>query len=591
MEICMRRLMIAAALAATIPATAYAEEPAKRPNVLLIISDDTAYADLEPFGSALSTPALDELAGNGIKFTNFHATPVCSVTRSELITGAANIEVGLGSFDYSIYPPAADKPGYEGYLTDNALAISQLLRDNGYNTYKVGKWHLGGEARGGRGPWEWGFTRSFGILSGGSNHWNDRAMLFNTASKANQELFAQGKVPGVPKEAWHLNGAPYDRQTGIYSNELYISQLIDFIDADRQLGKPWFAWVAYTTGHMPIQAPRTRVNKYFKMYLEQGYEGVKAAREARLKKMGVVSSNATAAKPNKIAEPWENLTEEEKRKEAKIMATYAAMFEDQDYHTGRLIDYLDMNGDLDNTLIIFLSDNGPEGFDPTSKYIGNKDIEKWMAENFDQSIEAVGTMDAFNYIGVSWANAATGALSWWKWFVGEGGIRTPMIISPPGAYKSEYKRAGETSDATISVRDLPMTILDYIGIKHPGTKYKGRNIAKPSGISAKPYLDGDQDHVRTEDDMWAFELFGNMYVMSGDLKAIKVRKGMYGDGEWNLYNVVDDPAETTPLNAKHPEKFDAMIEYYGQYAAQHGIVAVKEDWNPFTQLSSSGGKN
>lgn len=140
MEICMRRLMIAAALAATIPATAYAEEPAKRPNVLLIISDDTAYADLEPFGSALSTPALDELAGNGIKFTNFHATPVCSVTRSELITGAANIEVGLGSFDYSIYPPAADKPGYEGYLTDNALAISQLLRDNGYN--KIGRAHV-----------------------------------------------------------------------------------------------------------------------------------------------------------------------------------------------------------------------------------------------------------------------------------------------------------------------------------------------------------------------------------------------------------------------------------------------------------------
>ena len=142
----------------------------KKPNILVIISDDTAFADLEPYGSEIKTPALDELAQKGIKFTNFHATPVCSVTRSELITGANNIEVGLATFDYSIYPGAKGKKGYEGYLTNNALAISQLLKDNGYHTYKVGKWHLGGEARGGKGPWEWGFENSFGILSGGSNH-------------------------------------------------------------------------------------------------------------------------------------------------------------------------------------------------------------------------------------------------------------------------------------------------------------------------------------------------------------------------------------------------------------------------------------
>ena len=449
------------AIQALFATAALADAP---PNILLIISDDTAYGDLEPFGSALSTPALDEMADVGMRFTNFHATPVCSVTRSELITGAANIQIGLGSFDYSIYPPAAGKPGYEGWLTDDALSVSQLLADNGYDTYKVGKWHLGGEKRGGKGPWEWGFTRSFGILSGGSNHWNDRAMLFDTASSKNQQMIKEGKMPGVPKEAWHLDGKPYDRPTGIYSNELYVSQMIDFMEEDKESGKPFFAWVAYTTGHMPIQAPRTRVNKYYKMYLEQGYAGVKKARQERQRKMGIIPSDSRMPRDNPITAAWSTLTEEEKKKEAKIMATYAAMFEDQDYHTGRLIDYLDMTGQLENTLVIFLSDNGPEGFDATSPNVGNAVIDRWIAANFDQSVEGVGSMESWNYIGTSWANAATGGLNWWKWFIGEGGIRVPMVIAPPGAYSGKFARAGEVLRATMSVRDLPMTILDYAGV-------------------------------------------------------------------------------------------------------------------------------
>lgn len=569
------------ALTAVAPKGADADE---RPNVLLIISDDTAYADLGPFGSALSTPALDEMARKGIKFSNFHATPVCSVTRSELITGAANIQVGLGSFDYSIYPPAANQPGYEGWLTDNALAISQLLQDNGYNTYKVGKWHLGGEKRGGKGPWEWGFTKSFGILSGGSNHWNDRAMLYDTTSEKNKKLFAEGKAPGVPKEPWHLNGKPYDRPTGIYSNEIYISQLINFINDDKDTDKPFFAWLAYTTGHIPLQAPRTRVNKHYDRILRLGYEGLKKDRFERLKKEGLIEKGASEAKPNQLAIMWDSLTEEQKMKEAKIMATYAAMFEDQDYHTGRLIDYLDMNGMLDNTLVIYVSDNGPEGFDPSSKFTGNPTVQRWFKANFDQSIEAVGGMDTFSYLGISWANAATGDLSWWKWFIGEGGIRTPAIIAPPGAYNGKYSRAGETSDATLSVRDLPMTILDYAGIEHPGSEYKGREVATPSGISARAYLEGEQQQVRTEDDMWAFELFGNQYVMSGRHKAIRVRKGMWGDGTWHLYDVVADPAETTPLEGSLGEKLKSMISFYDTYASTNNIVEVSEEWSPFSGI-------
>ena len=151
-------------------------ESPKKPNILLLVGDDIGFGDLNAFGSEIKTPHMNRLADAGVRFTNFHASPVCSVTRSMLMTGCNNIEIGLGSFDYSFYPPTKGVSGYEGYLTKNAVAISELLRDAGYEVYKSGKWHLGGEAAGGYGPLEWGFTKEFGILSGGSNHWNNWAM-------------------------------------------------------------------------------------------------------------------------------------------------------------------------------------------------------------------------------------------------------------------------------------------------------------------------------------------------------------------------------------------------------------------------------
>jgi len=152
------------------------ESPAKKPNILLLVADDTAFGDIGAYGSEVHTPNMNKIANAGIRFTNFHVSPVCSVTRSMLFTGNDNIEVGLGSFDYSIYPPTKGKSGYEGHLTENAVTISELLSDDGYEVYKSGKWHLGGEESGGKGPLGWGFTKEFGILSGGSNHWNDLAM-------------------------------------------------------------------------------------------------------------------------------------------------------------------------------------------------------------------------------------------------------------------------------------------------------------------------------------------------------------------------------------------------------------------------------
>jgi arylsulfatase A-like enzyme len=544
----------------------------KKPNILLLVADDTAFGDIGAYGSEVHTPNMNKIANAGIRFTNFHVSPVCSVTRSMLFTGNDNIEVGLGSFDYSIYPPTKGKPGYEGHLTDNAVTISELLNDDGYEVYKSGKWHLGGGEGGGKGPLGWGFTKEFGILSGGSNHWNDLAMTpdFHDPNGLNVKR----------KEDWTLNGKPYDRPSGVYSGEIYTNHMLDFIkETDKD--KPWFAYMAFTTAHFPVQAPENLIMKYYPKYLELGYAGLKKSRYESLKKEGIISHDAKEAPFNNLTRKWESLTQLEKEKQAKIMATYAAMIEDQDNRIGQMLAYLKESGQLDNTLVIYMTDNGPEGFEPTNPQTGNAEMAKWIENQFDTSFEAIGSANSENVIGTSWANAATGGLQWWKWFVGEGGTRVPLMIVPPGAFNSDYARAGQKSNAVVYVKDVPMTILEYANVKHPMTEYKNRDVKPPSGISIKPFLEGKSDVVRTDKDWWAFELFGNGYIMQGPLKAMKVRTGMFGDGQWHLYNVINDPSETQPLEGENPEKLAEMVALYKSYTAKNNILDVDEDWNAF----------
>lgn len=554
-----------------------AAEKSKKPNILLLVADDTAFGDIGAFGSEVHTPNLNKIADAGVRFTNFHVSPVCSVTRSMLFTGADSIEVGLGAFDYSVYPATRGKKGYETYLTDAAVTISELLNDDGYEVYKSGKWHLGGDKPGSKGPLGFGFTKEFGIYSGGSNHWNNLAM---TPDFKDPEGLTKKRV-----EEWTLNGEPFERPSGIYSGEIYTNHMLDFIKGGAKNDKPWLAYMAFTTAHFPIQAPEGLIMKYYPKYLELGYAGLKKSRYDSLKKHGLISHEATEAPFNSLTKKWDSLSQKDKEKQAKIMATYAAMTEDQDNRIGQILDYLKTSGQLDNTLVVYLTDNGPEGLEPTNPKTGNPELAKWIENQFDSSFEAIGTANSENVIGTSWANAATGGLQWWKWFIGEGGIRVPMMIVPPGGFSEKHDRAGEKSNAVVYVKDIPMTILEYANVKHPMTKYKDRKIVAPSGISIKPFLEGKSQVVRTEKDWWAFELFGNGYVMMGELKAMKVRTGMFGDGKWHLYNVVSDPSESKPLEGEKPAKLKEMIALYESYVAKNNIIEVDADWNPFQGAS------
>jgi arylsulfatase len=173
-------------------------------------------------------------------------------------------------------------------------------------------------------------------------------------------------------------------------------------------------------------------------------------------------------------------------------------------------------------------------------------------------------------------------LQWWKWFIGEGGIRVPLLVIPPK--NQANTRAGEMTDEYANVKELPITILDYAGVDHPRTEFKGRTLTPPSGVSLRPFLAGDEARPRTEEEWVAFELFGNTYVVAGDYKAIRMRTGMYGDGKWHLYDIKKDPGETRPLEAEQPERLQKMIGIYERYAKEKGIVPVADDWSPWSAL-------
>ena len=533
----------------------------ERPNILLIVADDMGLGDIGPFGSEINTPSLNDLANESVRFNSFHVSPVCSVTRAQLFTGANSIEVGLGSFDYSFYPPAKDKKGYEGYLTRNTVTIAELLRDAGYNTFHTGKWHLGGTNGHGNPPQDWGFEQTYGVYSGGSAHWDNTDMYPST--KVANEAIKAGKKPPVTYQQFYENGNKIKRVKGIFSDDLYTGKMIDYIENGRDSGKPFFGYLALTTGHFPLQAPSALIEKYVPVYEKLGYEGLKKLRYDNLIKAGVYPEGTPFPEDNPIAKKWNTLSKTEQKTQARLMATYAAMVETQDFYIGRLLDYLRQSGQLDNTLIVYMPDNGPEGSDAFGP-LANSLWKNWTTDHFDMSDEAIGSVKSSRQAGLEWANATTGPLQWWKWFVSEGGVRVPLIIRPP--VTSKFNQQGKMVDITLSVKDLPATMLEYAGVKHPGNKYKKRDIPVPSGISMKNYLEGESKTVRTDDDWFAFELFGNGFVIQGDYKLMKLRKGMYGDSKWHLYNIKKDPAEMVELEGKYPKKYAAMMKIYQQYS-------------------------
>ncbi|HEX5656618.1 MAG TPA: arylsulfatase [Polyangiales bacterium] len=511
-----------------------------RPNILLLVADDLGYSDIGAFGGEIHTPNLDRLALAGRVLTDHHSAPTCSPTRASLISGTDHHLAGLGTMAELLLPEQQGKPGYEGYLNQRSLSIAELLKDGGYHTYVAGKWHLGLTQE--KSAAAWGFESSFTLQQGASSHFApDPARL--TAADANAVFRENGVQTTVPSD--------------FYSTDFYTDKLLSYFAAHEGDGKPFFAFAAYTSPHWPLQAPEAYLDRYRGRY-DAGYEAIRQKRIAKQKLLGVIPLDARPSEPLPSTPDnprWDELTPEQKRVEARRMEIYAAMVENLDHNIGRLIAYLERTGQLDNTFIFFQSDNGAEGGGSFPTTPTN-----------DDSYENLGRRYSNVAYGKRWAEVGATPFRLWKAFSTEGGVVVPAIAHLPKQRLPRFSYHGLTH-----VSDLAPTFLELAGAKDPGTSYRGRAVNPITGKSILPRLESRAWEVHPAGTVLAEELFGRRYVRRDQWKLLFV-EAPWGKGDWVLYDLENDRAESTDVSAQHPEIVSELRAEWDAYVARVGVV-------------------
>jgi arylsulfatase A-like enzyme len=518
------------------------KEEAPKANVLIIVADDLGFSDIGPFGGNIATPVLDSLAEEGRLFSNFHVLPTCSPTRSALLTGNDNHVAGLGIMEEVDYPALhqLQLPGYAGYLSNQVVTIPELLKESGYHTYMTGKWHLGEGA--GRDPFYRGFEETFILGTGGGSHWNDRRPL---APPQRVEYTRNGMLVEPPAD--------------FYSSKNYTDSMIQFIDRNKWDKKPFFAYLSYTAVHDPLHVPQDYSARY-KGKFDMGWDSLWSLRLNNLKTLGIVPADMKTFQNPGIPK-WSTLPKELRAAFSRDMEVYAGMLEYMDMSIGRLLDYLKKEGLYENTMIVFMSDNGANGAMATS-YPGNADHV--YLNSFNNKMVNRGLLNSYVEQGPGWAQASTSPFRFFKSFVTEGGIKAPLMIKMPG----ETKNAGRWNKDFVHVTDIMPTILQLAQVSYP-KRYKDKNIHPLIGRSLLPVLKGDSATIHGNDGM-GWELFEMKAYIKGNWKILRLPQP-FGTGQWQLYDIVKDPGETTDLSANFPGIKTALIGDWNQYALQNEV--------------------
>ena len=544
-------LLLLSIFGSAVPAGA--AEP-RRPNIVVIVADDWGFSDVGSFGSEIATPNLDALARSGMRFSNFHVAAECSPTRAMLMTGVDSHRTGVGAMRESVPRSHYGKPGYLTVLNQNVVTVSSLLQEGGYRTYAVGKWHVGKEPY--NLPNARGFDRSLVQGDSGSDNWETDKRYMALTDKV--YWFENGKEVAMPKD--------------YYSSEYYVSRTIDYLRQDVASNKPFYAYLAFQANHIPVQAPREFIDKYRGVY-KDGWTALRKARRDRAAALGLVPKDAPMVTMPTTTD-WDALSPEQKQYEVRRMEVYAGMADAMDHHVGRLVAYLKESGQYDNTVFVFLSDNGAEASDPYAI----TSARLWLATEYTNDLEKLGDKGAYGTIGPSWASASASPLSTYKFYSGEGGVRTPMIVSGvPGM------RTDAVYPQFAHVKDIAPTLLDLAGVQHPGTQYKGQTVEAMTGRSLMPVLKSTDVRAHPVDEPVGYELSGNMAVYRGDLKLTR-NMAPVGDGQWHLYDIVKDPGETQDLQSSQPDEFQRMRADYDAYAQANGVLPMPEGYEPRNQV-------
>ncbi len=525
-----------------------------RPNFVVLVADDWGFSDLGAFGSEIATPNLDALAQRGVRFSNFHVSAECSPTRAMLMTGVDSHRTGVGAMRESVPQEHFGKPGYLTVLNQNVVTVSSLLQDSGYRTYAVGKWHVGKEDY--NLPNRRGFDHSLVQGDSGSDNWETDKRYMALTDKV--YWFEDGHEAQMPKE--------------YYSSEFYVDRSIAYLRADQPSTKPFYLYLAFQANHIPVQAPRAFIDKYRGAY-KDGWTALRPRRRDRAAALGLVTKDAPMVTMSTTTD-WAALTPQQQAYEARRMEVYAAMADAMDYQVGRLVGYLKASGQYDNTVFVFLSDNGAEASDPYAIW----SARLWLAQEYTNDFDNLGDKDAYDTIGPSWASAAAAPLATYKFYAGEGGVRTPMFIAgvPAAQPNSNHPRFAH-------VKDIAPTLLELAGVSHPGNSYQGHAVEPLTGHSLVPVLQGRAAQAHGPDEAVGYELSGNMAIFKDQLKLTKNMVPV-GDGQWHLYDIVKDPGETVDLQHQMPEAFQRMVADYDAYAKANGVLPMPEGYEPRHQV-------
>jgi arylsulfatase len=537
---------------------AVAQPPQGAPNILVVLFDDVGFSDFGCYGSQIATPVIDGLAAQGLRYTGFHTTAMCSTTRAALLTGRNHHSVGVGclaNFD-------SGYPGYRGKISRAAGTLAEMLKPHGYRSYMVGKWHVTPLTESGAtGPFDgWplgrGFDRFYGFLDAETDQYAPELILDNS----------HVDPPGTYETGYHLTADLVDRTIRFVADHT----------ADRP-DLPWLTWLAFGACHAPHQAPAELIRHYDPLFA-QGWDEERAARLARQKALGIVPA-ATAMPPrNEGVRAWAEHSADEQRLFTRLQAAYAAMLDHADRHLGRLIGFLDRAGLRENTLVLVLSDNGasqeggPLGF---VNAMGPYNFKpEPMAEKLAR-IDAIGGPDTHSNFPQGWAMAANTPLRRYKQNTHGGGIRDPFVVSWPQAIAAR----GELRHQFVHACDLVPTLLDLVGIEAPAEiggvaqmPLEGESFAPSLADAAAPARSAPQ----------YFEMFGHRGLWHDGWKAVAFHPpGTPFEADvWELYHLDSDFSETIDLAAREADKLKTLVELWWQAAERCKVLPLDDRFGP-----------
>jgi len=448
-----------------------------------------------------------------------------------------------------VVPGFKGAPGYEGYLNQRVVTVAELLRDAGYQTLMSGKWHLGDTIE--TSPWARGFERSFALLPAGGSHYGGG--LFSRFATVETLYTEDDTFVDVPPD--------------FYSSDYFTDKLLQYFkertpDEDR----PFFAYLPYQAPHWPLQAPDDSIAKYRGRYAD----GPDVLRDARLKALKEIGLCGPDVVPHPVvpegAKEWAEMTPAEQALSARAMEVYAGMVDRMDWNIGRVTDYLRETGELDNTVVVFLSDNGAEGAIVEAMPLSGAYIVEQVRKYYDNSLDNLGRPSSCIWYGPRWAQAATAPSRLHKAFTTEGGIRVVSFISFPGG-----ARQGQIGTAFSTVMDIAPTLLELAGIDHPGTRYRDRDIVPIRGKSLIPYLTGRTDSVHDAETGTGWELFGRRAIRQGSWKALYLPVP-FGPARWQLYDLSADPGEIEDQAETHPAKLAELLTLWDRYVEENGVI-------------------